>query len=58
MFSHAFDFAFEVPSRRQDAADVTPEMLRQALIQRASSLSREELLEACSCFDTAEVPDD
>ncbi|MFD1911328.1 hypothetical protein [Halodurantibacterium flavum] len=58
MFSHAFDFAFEVTSRRKDAADVTAEMLRAALIRRASTLSREELLEACDCFDTVEVSDD
>lgn len=55
MFRHAFDFAFELPSREQDAADVTAEMLRRALIQRASTLSAEELLEACGRFDTVEV---
>jgi hypothetical protein len=58
MFSHAFDFAFELTSRRRDAADVTPEMLREALLRRASSLSSEELFEACGRFDTAEVPHD
>lgn len=58
MFSHAFDFAFELTSRRRDAADVTPEMLREALLRRASSLSSEELCEACGRFDTAEVPHD
>jgi hypothetical protein len=58
MFRHAFDFAFELPSREQDAADVTPEMLRAALIRRASTLSAEELLEACGRFDAVEVIDD
>lgn len=58
MFSHAFDFAFEVRSKRVDAADVTAEMLRAALIRRVSALTCDELLEACGCFDTAEVPDD
>lgn len=58
MFSHAFDFAFELVSFDQNAADVTGDMLRAALIQRATSLSGEELLEACGRFDTAEVPDD
>lgn len=58
MFSHAFDFAFELPSRELDAADVTPEMLRAALIRRATILSEEELLEACGRFDTVEVADD
>jgi len=58
MFSHAFDFAFEHASREQDAADVTPETLLAALIRRASTLSAEELLEACGRFDTVEVADD
>ena len=58
MFRHAFDFAFELLSREHDAADVTAEMLRRALIQRASTLSAEELLEACGRFDTVEVVDD
>lgn len=58
MFSHAFDFAFELVSERQDVSDVTAEMLRAALIRRANTLSRDELLEACGCFDTAEVQDD
>jgi hypothetical protein len=57
MLSHAFDFAFELVSERQDASDVTAEMLRAALIRRAGTLSRNELLEACGCFDTAEVQD-
>ena len=58
MFRHAYDFAFELSSRDQDAADVTAEMLRTALIRRASTLSAEELLEACGRFDAVEVIDD
>lgn len=58
MFSHAFDFAFELVSQEQDAADVTPETLRAALIRRASTLSEQELLEACGPIDTVEVVDD
>lgn len=58
MFSHAFDFAFEVTSQKRDASDVTPEMLRTALIHRASNLPDAELLEACDCFDSAEMPDE
>lgn len=58
MFRHAFDFAFELVSREHDAADVTAEMLRAALIRRASAVSAEELLEACGRFDTVEVADD
>lgn len=58
MFSHGFDFAFELVSREQDATDVSAEMLRAALIRRASALSAEELLEACGRFDTVEVADE
>jgi len=58
MFRHAYDFAFELSSRDQDAADVTAEMLRAALIRRARALSGEELLEACGPIDTVEVADD
>ena len=58
MFSHAFNFAFEVTSRKRDASDVTTEMLRTALIHRATSLPGAELLEACDCFDSAEMPDE
>lgn len=57
MFRHAYDFAFELASRKQDAADVTAEMLRAALIRRARTLSGDELLEACGRFDTDEVAD-
>jgi hypothetical protein len=58
MFRHAYDFPFELASRQQDAADVTAEMLCAALIRRASTLSRVELLEACGRFDTVDVVDD
>ena len=57
MFRHAYDFAFELASREKDAGDVTAEMLRAALIRRASTLSGQELLEACGRFDTVEVAD-
>ena len=58
MFRHAYDFAFELHSRDQDAADVTAEMLRAALIRRARTLSGGEILEACGRFDTVDVVDD
>lgn len=58
MFRHAYDFAFELVSREQDATDVTAEMLRTALIRRARTLSGDELLEACGRFDTVDVVDD
>lgn len=51
-FSHAYDFAFELVSDREDAEDVTAVMLREALLQRATSISDEEILEACGLFDT------
>ena len=56
MFTHAFDFAFEVASRCEDASDVTPEMLRTALIRRLSRLLADELVEACGLFDTTYSP--
>ena len=58
MFRHAYDFAFELASRQQDAADVTAEMLRAALIRRARTLSGEEFLEACGRLDTVDAVDD
>lgn len=58
MFNHAFDFAFELGSVQHDASDVTAGMLRAALIRCASTLSDDELLEACGRFDTAEAGDD
>ena len=58
MFSHAVDFAFSILSERADASDVSPAVLRAALIRRATALSDDELLEACARFDTAEVPED
>ena len=58
MFSHAFDFAFSILSERADASDVSPAVLRAALVRRAAALSDDELLEACGRFDTAEVPRD
>ena len=33
-YNHAFDFAFEIISKRRDAADVTAEMIRKACIDR------------------------
>ncbi|WP_164881806.1 hypothetical protein [Paenirhodobacter populi] len=58
MFSHAFNFAFEVTSQPRDSSDVTPEKQRSALIRRTSSLPRPELKDAFDCFDSAEMPDD
>jgi len=51
-FNHAYDFAFEVVSDRDDAEDVTAPMLRAALLERINRLTDEELLEAASRFDS------
>jgi len=53
-FNHAYDFAFEVISDRDDAEDVTAPMLRAALLERVNRLTDEELLEAASWFDSHE----
>ena len=51
-FNHAYDFAFEVVSNKEDASDVTATMLRDACIKRIKAICDEEILEACNCFDT------
>ena len=53
-FNHAYDFAFEVISQTENGEDVTPEMLRQACIERIKTISDREILEACGLFDTFE----
>jgi len=55
MFNHAYDFAFEVISQKEDGEDVTPAMLRQACIERIKSISDQEILEACGLFDTFQM---
>ena len=42
-FNHAFTIAFEVISDCEDASDVTPEMLKNALLKRIADLD-------ASCF--------
>lgn len=54
-FNHAHDFAFEVISARDDASDVTPAMLRAALLERVNRLTDEQLADACNCYDSFEV---
>ena len=53
-FNHAYDFAFEVISDRDDAEDVTAPMLRAALLERVNRLTDEELLLEAGRFDTYE----
>jgi hypothetical protein len=55
MFNHAYDFAFEVISQKENGEDVTPAMLRQSCIERIKTISDREILEACNLFDTFEV---
>tara|TARA_R100001510_G_C7564958_1_gene143608 strand:+ start:94 stop:270 length:177 start_codon:yes stop_codon:yes gene_type:complete len=55
MFNHAYDFAFEVISKKEDGEDVTPVMLRQACLERITKISDQEIMEACGLFDTFEV---
>jgi hypothetical protein len=54
-YSHAYDFAFEVTSETEDGSDVTPSMLRAALIDRAARLPDTEIPEACGRYDTHEI---
>tara|TARA_R110000737_G_scaffold163548_1_gene191147 strand:- start:251 stop:424 length:174 start_codon:yes stop_codon:yes gene_type:complete len=55
-YSHAFDFAFELNSDREDASDVTAAMMRAALLNRIADMPVAEFVEACGKFDTAENP--
>jgi len=57
-FSHAYDFAFELTSYCEEATDVTPDMIRTALIKRATEIDDNEIMEACGCFDTHEIEGD
>ena len=54
-FNHAYDFAFEVVSQKEDASDVTATMLRFECAKRINSLRDDELLEACGVFNTMET---
>jgi len=57
-FNHMFDIAFSLESDREDASDVTPAMLRAALLRRIVDLGEnEEWGEACGLCDTYEVPE-
>ena len=56
-YSHMFDIAFSVESDREDASDVTPAMMRAALLQRVKDVFDDsgEWQEACGLCDTCEV---
>jgi hypothetical protein len=52
--NHAYDIAFEIISERDDAEDVTPAMIRAALLERVNRLTDAELIDAASCYDSYE----
>ena len=54
-YSHAYDFSFEVLSNDPEAEDVTPAMLRDALLARVNRLTDDELMEDCGRYDTMDV---
>jgi hypothetical protein len=56
-FNHMYDIAFTVISNTEDGSDVTPAMLRAALLRRASELAEDEFIEACGLCDTYEMED-
>lgn len=54
-FNHMYDIAFTVVSNTEDGGDVTPNMLRAALLDRISTMCDGDWLEACGLCDTYEV---
>ena len=52
-FNHMFDVAFSLDSSTEDGSDVTPAMLRAALLSRIDDLDENaEWSEACGLCDT------
>lgn len=56
-YSHAYDIVFEVQSDKEDGSDVTPAMLRAALLKRIEDVfgNSGEGERACDLFHTYEV---
>lgn len=57
-YNHAYDIAFEVVSGNENGDDVTPEMLKAALMKRIQDLDTEgkgAWLDAASLYDTFEI---
>ena len=54
-FNHMYDIAFTVISNTEDGSDVTPAMLRAALLKRAVEIAEDEFIEACGLCDTYEM---
>jgi hypothetical protein len=58
-YHHAYDIAFAVESNDEDAKDVTPAMMKAALLKRIEDVfdNSGEWMEACDWWDTYEVPE-
>ena len=55
-YSHAFTFAFEADSHREDAADLSGAELRDRLLERLNRLSDSEVVDTCGDpFGTCEI---
>lgn len=54
-FNHMFDIAFALESSDADARDVTPDMLKAALLYRIESMSESEWSDACGLCDSYEL---
>lgn len=54
-FNHMYDIAFSLVSEKEDASDVTPSMLREAILERVLLLTDAETLEAFGLCDTYEL---
>ena len=46
-YDHVYVIAFDVKSRKRDASDVTPQMLRAALLKHAINIPADALKNAC-----------
>ena len=58
-YNHMFDVAFEVISDDAEGEDVTPAMLRAAMLRRIEILDTSgEWLHACGLCDTYEVEEE
>jgi hypothetical protein len=56
LYDHAYTLAFSLKSNHPAGDDVTPRQLRTAILERLTTLSDDEILEAAGApFDTYEV---
>jgi len=55
LYNHTFDLAFSLDSNTEDGSDVTPAMMKAALLSRIDDLDETgEWSEACGLCDTYE----